>query len=295
MTGRDLAAYVGGHLDLIHWERAFLHRFARSRGDLALSLARGNGKLAFVCGRGRGCDRRTVEGAGAEVILVASSFAQAGIMFRDVVGYLGEAVEDRKTWRTRDTTGVAELEYLPTRTRLKAIGSDPRRMHGLRPLLVLADEPAPWPPTTSEAALAALRTGLGKFPGSRLVALGTRPDDEAHCFARMLEGENGVVYAARPDDPPFQRRTWKRANPSLDAFPWLEDRIREEAAEPRRDPVALAAFEALRLNKGTSDTMESHLIQPGTRKAGEGRAAAVGDYVLGIDLGARGSDFDRVG
>ena len=135
--------------------------------------------------------------------------------------YLGSKLEDRKVWRKRDTSGIFEIEHLPTRVRLKAVGSDPRRMHGLRPLLVLADEPAQWPPSTSEAALAALRTGLGKFPGSRLIALGTRPDDDAHWFARMLTEKNATVYAARPGDPVGHRRTWKRANPSLDAFPTL--------------------------------------------------------------------------
>lgn len=286
MTGRDLVAYVGGHLDLIPWETRFLHRLARTRGDLALSVSRGNGKSALCAAIGAAVLDGPLRVPGAEVILVASSFAQAGIMFRDVVAYLGDRVEDRKVWRKRDTSGIAEIEYLPTRTRLKAIGADPRRAHGLRPLLVLCDEPAQHPPTTAEAMLAALRTGLGKFPGSRLIALGTRPDDEAHWFARMLAGDGGTVYAARPDDPPFHRRTWKRANPSLDAFPWLEDRIRQEAADAKRDPVALASFKALRLNLGTADTVEQHLLQPGTWKAAEGKAAAVGPFVLGLDCGS---------
>ena len=159
-------------------------------------------------------------------------------------------------------------------------------MHGLAPVLVLADEPAQWGGSTSEASLAALRTGLGKIPDSRLIALGTRPDDEGHWFARMLAGERSLTFAARPDDPPFQRRTWKRANPSLDLMPDLEARLREEAKVASRDPVALASFEALRLNMGTSDTVEAHLLQSGTWKAAEGEAAAVGDYVLGLDLGS---------
>ena len=102
----------------------------------------------------------------------------------------------------------------------------------------------------------------------------------------MLKGDRALTYAARPDDPPFQRRTWKRANPSLDTMPDLEARLREEAKVARRDPVALASFEALRLNKGVSDTVEQHLLQPGTWAAAEGKAAAVGGYVLGIDMGS---------
>ena len=285
-SGRDLVAYVGRHLELIHWERRFLFKLARTRGDLALSVSRGNGKSALCAAIGAAVLDGPLRVPGSEVVLVASSFSQATIMFRDVLGYLGDALADKATWRKRDTTGIAELEYLPTRTRLKAVGSDPRRMHGLRPVLVLADEPAQWPPSTSERALAALQTGLGKFPGSRLIALGTRPDSDGHWFARMLQEPSATVYAARPDDPPFWRRTWKRANPSLDAFPHLEARIRREAEAARRDPVALAAFEALRLNLGCADTIEAHLLAPGTWKAAEGEAAAVGDYVLGIDPGA---------
>ena len=52
---------------------------------------------------------------------------------------------------------------------------------------MLADEPAQWEPAKSEAMLAALKTGLGKIPGSRLVALGTRPADSLHWFAKMLQ------------------------------------------------------------------------------------------------------------
>ncbi len=282
----SLVGYVGRHLDLVPWERRFLSDLARTKGDLALSVARGNGKSALCGAIAAAVIDGPLRAPGAEVILVASSFAQSLIMFRDVKHYLSERLEDRDTWRVRDTTAIAEIEHLPTRARLKAIGSDPRRMHGLRPLLVLADEPAQWPPTTSEAALAALRTGLGKHPGSRLIALGTRPDSEDHWFSRMLAEPGSTTFAARPDDPPFQRRTWRRANPSLDAFPWLEDRLREEAEIARRDPVALASFGALRLNLGTSDTVEAHLLQPGAWKAAEGDAAAVGDYVLGIDLGS---------
>ena len=72
----------------------------------------------------------------------------------------------------------------------------------------------------------------------------------------------------------------------LEIMPDLEERLREEAKVARRDPVALASFEALRLNMGTSDVVESHLLQSGVWKAAEGNAAAVGPYILGIDLGS---------
>ena len=283
----DLIQYVGRFLKVLPWERQFLTRFVRTRDDLAVSMARGNGKSGLCAAIATAILDGPLRCEDAEVVLVASSFAQAGIMGRDVVRYLGAPLENRDVWRKRDTSGVFEIEHRPTRARLKVVGSDPRRMHGLRPSLALCDEPAQWPPATSEAALAALRTSMGKHPGgSQLVALGTRPDGEDHWFARMLAEDGSVTYAARPDDSPFHRRTWRRANPSLDAFPWLEERLRLEADKARRDPVALASFRALRLNLGTSDTVEAHLLQSGVWKAAEGNAAAVGDYVLGIDLGS---------
>ena len=107
---------------------------------------------------------------------------------------------------------------------------------------------------------------LGKVTElSRLIALGTRPAHPVAIagFLVMLAGgaEYVQVHQAGKDDPPFARATWKRANPSLDAFPELEAEIASEAAEAKRDPSMLAAFKALRLNLGTSETIQSHFAR----------------------------------
>ena len=138
--------------------------------------------------------------------------------------------------------------------------------------------------------LAAIRTGLGKVPGSRLVALGTRPATDGHWFARMLAGgaDYAQVHAARPDDPPFRRRTWKRANPSRDALPSLEEAIRAEAAAAKLDDMALASFRALRLNLGVPDAASSVLVEAGSWERAEALPAPEKrsrDFVLGLDLG----------
>ena len=278
--------HAGECLTVLNWQRQFLGMAFGASGDSSLSLARANGKSTFVAALGCAFLDGPLRQPRAEVVIVASSFLQARIVFDHLLGFMGERVGDRKVWRLWDSTQSARLLHLPTGASVRCIGSDPKRMHGLAPVLVLADEPAQWGGSTSEASLAALRTGLGKIPDSRLIALGTRPASGDHWFSRMLAGDRALTFAARPDDPPFHRRTWKRANPSLEIMPDLEDRLREEAKVARRDPVALASFEALRLNLGTSDTVEAHLLQSGTWKAAEGNAAAVGDYILGIDLGA---------
>ena len=112
-SSSDLVRYVGTHLDLIPWETRFLRLLGRTRGDLALSVARGNGKSALCAAIGAAVIDGPLRVPRAEVVLVASSFAQAGIMGRDVVAYLGEKLDDRTVWRKRDTSGFSSLNTWP--------------------------------------------------------------------------------------------------------------------------------------------------------------------------------------
>ena len=195
--------------------------------------------------------------------------------------------DDKRRWKVWDTAQQARIEDRETGARVRCVGSDPRRAHGLAPVLVLADEPAQWPETTGERMVAALRTAAGKQPHSRFVALGTRPADAEHWFAKMLAGsaDYAQTHAARPDDPPFQKRTWRKANPSLDHMPDLLAAIENEARQARQDPALLASFQALRLNLGTEDAAVSTLLDAGLWQAIEGAAEMDGPAVWGIDLG----------
>ena len=170
---------------------------------------------------------------------------------------------------------------------MRVLGSDPRRAHGLAPILVIADEPAQWPPSTSAGMIAALRTSLGKIDGGRLIALGTRPADSEHWFEKMLSGgaDYSLKYAARDTDPPFHARTWERANPSIRYMPVLRRVIGREAVKARKDPAILPAFRALRLNQGTSDVERASLLAADTWETIEGEADARGPVVWGVDLG----------
>ena len=292
---------LGGLLRLFPWERRFLRgAFGPGVTKAALSVSRGNGKSTLL----GSVAAATVDGPlaikRAETVCVASSFGQSRIIFEHVLHFLRPVIERDGTgrkgrWRIWNNNNTATVEDKRTGARVRCIASDPRRAHGLAPALVLADEPAQWEPGKAESMLAALRTGLGKIPGSRLVALGTRPADGLHWFAKMLQpgGADYVqVHAARravegvrEADPKFQRRTWNRANPSLRFMPSLLHELKLEAAEAKIDPAALASFEALRLNLGTGDTVQAVLIEADTWNRAEGQAAREGDYSLGLDLG----------
>ena len=282
----------GAALVALPWERRFLRGAFRGPGSAALSIGRGNGKSALVAGVACAVvdPRGPLSGARREVVCVAGSFEQARIVFEDVLAFLGDRydLDDRRVWRKSNTANRAQLEHKATGAKVRCIGSDPQTAHGLRPFLALIDEPAQHEHSTRDRLLAAIRTGLGKMPDSRLIALGTRPSDDSHWFSRMLAGE-GVAYAqvhaAAPDAPPFQVKTWRAANPSMDHLPSLRAQIQEEAATARHSPELLASFEALRLNLGTSDVVQSHLLDPGLWERIEGEAAADGRPAWGLDLG----------
>ena len=279
---------AGQPFKVLPWQRRFVRgAFAPGVQSAALSVARGNGKTALLSG----IAAATLDGPLAvprgETVIVASSFEQARIAFEHVVAFMAEKLEDRARWKIWDTAQQARIEDRKTGARVRCIGSDPRRAHGLAPVLVLADEPAQWPETTGERMVSALRTAAGKQPHSRFVAIGTRPADAEHWFSKMLAGsaDYAQCHAARASDPPFQRRTWAKANPSLPAMPDLLAAIVNEARQARQDPALLASFEALRLNLGTEDAAVSTLLDAGLWQAIEGESTRAGPCVWGIDLG----------
>ena len=285
----------GELFEVLPWERRFLRGAFGVEDDVALSVARGNGKTCLVAAIA--CAILDPEGPlhaeaeATDAVIAASSFGQGLKPFRHVQRFLaakGYDLTDRKVWRLRDSQNVAELQYRESEVTVHCIGSDPRRAHGFAASTTFCDELSQWEPSKTAPMLAALRTGAGKIEGSRMIAIGTRPSASWHPFAKMLEG--GAAYsqlhAARPGDPVGSRATWKRANPSLDFMPALEKRIRRELEEAKADPALMPSFLALRLNLGVPDVEQSALLDAGTWEKIEGEEAMSGQYAFGIDLGS---------
>lgn len=278
---------------VLPWERRFLRgALAPGRSSAALSIGRGGGKTTFVAAVACSALDGPLAARRGEVVICASSFGQARIAFEHIVGFMADKLRDRATWRVLDNSNSALIEHRVSGSRVRCIASDPRRMHGLAPVLVLADEPAQWEPAKRDRALAALFTGLGKIPDSRFWSLGTRPDSGDHWFSKELRSADHVqVYAAPSRLPIGQRRTWIRANPSLPWMPHLEAKIRAEAVRAKADPALMPAFEALRLNRGMPDTGRSVLLDARTWERIEAPPEVVaqlmsGEFVLGMDLGS---------
>ena len=133
-----------------------------------------------------------------------------------------------------------------------------------------------------------LRTGLGKIPNARLLAIGVRPMADTHWFNRLLSGDAdyALEYSATEKDKPDDPNTWAKANPSLEFMPALKEEIESECVLAMRDSAELASFKALRLNTGTQDIVESILLEAGTWREIERPILESGErYILGLDLG----------
>ncbi len=278
---------AGEPFRVLPWERRFVvGALADGVGEAALTVARKAGKTTLTAAIAAAyLDGDGVAGPASEIAVVSATLKQSRRLFRHVLRFL-DAAGRLGRYRKQDTVNQASLESLEDGRTLDCLGANPGGLHGGAPALILADEVAQWPKGKVDAMLAALRTSLGGIPGSRLILLGTRAATSAHPFALALKTSDYVqVHAARDGDPPFWKRTWQRANPSLRYFPALEEQTRREARKARGNPEALAAFRALRLNLGVADVLESVLIEAETWAAIEGEADAAGPCVWGVDLG----------
>lgn len=192
---------------------------------------------------------------------------------------------DPDRWRVLRSESAALVEDRETGAQFRAREANARTLHGSAPALIVADEPAQWQHTQAGALYSAIRSRLGKLPGSRLFAIGTRSADAAHWFSRLLE-RSGVVYAADSDADPFDPATWEAANPSLPHLPELRRVYEREAAEAHADPSLLPGFRALRCNMGAVDHEVAVLIDAADWQRAEVDIlpARCGPCIWGVDL-----------
>lgn len=288
---------AGELLEVLDWQSAFLDAaFKPGISEALLSVARGNGKTTLFAAIAAASVAGPLMQPRGQTIVVASSFDQSKILFDHARHFLKPVIERHPhSWRVVDNFATALIENKLSGARLRCIGSDAKRAHGLAPSLLLADEPAKWT-QGGQAMLTALETSLGKQPNSRMVALGTMPESDLHWFGRRIHakaaGRHVALYRATDEDAWDNPEQWLLANPSLPHMPDLYRQIAKEAAEAKTNPSTLAAFRALRLNLGTPES-EQHdqLVTPEQwRHCLSLEVPPPGENpVWGVDLGGTGA------
>ena len=282
---------AGDPFNILPWQDDFITGAFAARGEAALSIARGNGKTTLVAALACAALDGPLAQPYSQVIIVAPSFNQGMICFRHAKAFIETKLirfgANKRDWRIRESSNIAEILYKPANVLLKVIGSNPRFAHGIAPSLALIDELAQWPPNHIDRMLSSIQTARGKIPNSRLIYLGTRAATPEHEFEREIKlAEYAQIHACERDDDPFDKVNWDKANPSLGHMPALYETIEQESTRARMDPARLASFEALRLNKGVPDHVESTLVTAQAWLNAEIETVEIGEgYVLGIDLG----------
>ena len=174
---------VGEHMELMEWQHEVCLAVCREDiSTIAVSMPRGLGKSTFFGGLACACINGPLAERRGQVVAVAGSFDQARIIYHAALAFLEEEFPDirvdKKNWQVSDTETRAELTCKINRQNIefKARACNARTAHGIAPKLMLMDEPAQWPDNMANRLVAALRTSLGKIPGSKAAGLGTRPD-----------------------------------------------------------------------------------------------------------------------
>ena len=275
----------------------FQNRFLRAVDDpryrtVAASWPRGCGKTTCA---GYVVARALTPGdslfvPGGEIALFAGSIEQCRLTYRQALGFLDDRLDD---YRLVDSATRVAITHKATRTRLKAVGSNPKTSLGLVgvPIAIL-DEPAALHTVGGNALWDSLRTAMGK-PNSPLRAILTgtlAPSDEGGWWRSLVEnGTHGSTWVGLLQGRPDRWAHWReimRVNPLARHFPETAEVLREERAAAMRDTRLAGAYKSFRLNLPTADEASVLLtVEDWERVIARPVPAREGRPIVAYDLG----------
>lgn len=288
-------ALAGKPFTVLPWQSQFLKgAFNPSVSEASCSIARGNGKTTLLAAIGCAFleDSDIVEPA-SEILITASSVAQGQILYDHILRFLGDS-RLRNGYSVRNNSNLLQITNKSNKVKLRVGPAKAAALHGIAPVLMIMDEVAQWQVGQIDRVMAALRTSMGKIPGSRLIGIGTRADSPSHPFELFIKlCEYSQVHSASKAElknKPFDLRTIVKANPSLRAdtrhlFPDLMQAIQKEGKAAKNSPELFAAYSALRLNGGVPDSIDNVLLTLDTWQRIQRKSKRQGRAVWGIDLG----------
>ena len=234
------------------FQKEWLAKAFASDIDLgALSAGRGSGKstlAGWVAACAVAPQGALHEGGGA-VLVVAPTTSQGREVLLAARGFL----EGEDDLRWRDSASNIGVRHLPTASecRVMAASSTSLLGFGANASTIIFDEIAA--AAKGQSVFDSLLTGLGKRPGQRLLALGTRsPSGPMDWWPKWLSATAGT-RRAHIEVLEGDAANWRdpdeavAANPLAASEP-LRSVLGRERAEAESDPAALARYRAYRLN-----------------------------------------------
>ena len=285
-------------MNLRPFQKTFIKRALDPAVDTAaLSIPRGNGKTTLaglMVANALNPDHADYAGDGAEVVLFAGSIEQCRLVYRQALGFL----PDPDAYRLVDSATRVAITHKRRRTRLKAIGSNPKTSLGLVgvPLVVL-DEPGALHTIGGGALWDSIATAQGK-PGSRLkaVLIGTiAPAAPGSWWPELVDAgsqRSTYVQALRgrvDEEDDLWWSKWPeiaRVNPLARVDAGFRAKLLEERDGALKDSRLKARFLSYRLNSPTADESEVLLtVQDWRAVCRREVEAADGRPLVGVDLG----------
>ena len=275
----------------------YQQRFLRAVDDpryrtVAASWPRGCGKTTLA---GHVVARALTPGdplyvAGGEIVLFAGSIEQCRLTYRQALGFLEPRIGE---YRLVDSATRVAITRKDCRTRLKAVGSNPKTSLGLVgvPLAIL-DEPAALHTVGGTALWDSIRTAQGK-PGSPLKAILTgtlAPADPGSWWPLLVErGTIGSTFVGLLQGRADRWSHWRevlRVNPLARDFPDTAAVLREERDAALADSRLAAAYKSFRLNLPSGDESTVLLtVDDWERVTGRPVPEREGRAIVAVDLG----------
>jgi phage terminase large subunit-like protein len=268
--------------------------------SVVLIMPRKNGKTTLLAAYA--IYRLLTSEGSPQILLTASSDKQAGRLYEACANFIRRSPVLSELVRVRDYIG--EIKREDGQGVIYRMSSDPARLHGYNPSLVVCDELASWTTPSLQRAYAALTSGGGARQAPQVFTITTA--GEAHerassILGRLLDGalEHGAVQRKRglqiarhhdaqtllynheaPTVDPHDVRAMKAANPAS----WIsEDFLRRQAHNDE-----LTDAQVLQLHGCVWATAERTWIAPHAWKdRGCERELEVGETVI---LGFDGSE-----
>ena len=223
---------------------------------------------------------------GATVDVLAPDRKQSQIVFREVERWIQPS--DYRFSRANDGASITRKSN-GRRFQVLASGN-PGKLHGLQTGFLIIDEATKYAPAQWPDAFAALRSGLPKVPGARMLMIGTR-SDEVDDFERMLQGEASYCQLHSADkhlEKPFSVAALRAANPSIPHLRHLLPALKRKARAAKSNPILNQEYRSLHLNLVEPDTDSKRLFSAHTWRAMTVDAPQKKGGIWGLDLGGGG-------
>jgi phage terminase large subunit-like protein len=292
---------TGNRLRLMGFQRAFIRDVyeialpdrRRPVRTAVMSMGRKNGKtqlaaglaLAHLCGP-------EAESRG-EIYSCANDRAQAGRIFDEMAALI--VGHPYLNARCTMTHFYKHIHDLVTGSVYSALSREAKTKMGLSPSFVVYDELGQAP---DDVLYRAMDSAMGGRENPLMLVISTQAADDNAPMSRLIDYGLQVqaktikdksfhlsLHAANPDDDPWSRETWKKANPALGIFRSEED-IERLAMQAQRMPATENSFRNLILNQRVAAHVR--FISPSTWKAcaGKPKIPSGAKVYAAVDLGS---------